>query len=352
MADNISCECGSIVNKKNYKKHILTKKHLNGSGLIDLIHGKNIGEGKNDFKKHLDDWSSNGQMIHIVKINKRLGKEEADEIASKLSNSKKKLHYSSLKNHHKYRSTPRSKFVAGSLVTQKLDKDVSVIVGKGFFKDMFNKVVSKVKDVFTPTTTHVEQVKSGSLVPSTKVLYEMAENSYQNEPRQIDQYQLILKSPYLSAYRDDKTVILAVRGTDISDMKDLMADISIALGQLRSSQRYKSDIIEINKLKQEPELSHLYWIGTGHSLGGALIDEFLKQGLISEAVTFNPAVSREFYNVDNHNRRIYMSRDPLYLMMGKNTKYHEVRDRPDVGIMKAHSISNFVGGSRFDKRLC
>ena len=150
----------------------------------------------------------------------------------------------------------------------------------------------------------------------------------------------------MTAYRDDKTLILAVRGTDIRDTKDLVADVSIALGAIKRSARFKNDVEVIQKLKQIPELANLYWVGTGHSLGSALIDEFLKLGLISEAVTFNGAVSSEFYNTNNKNRRIYMSNDPLYLLMGRKTKYHEVRENNDVGIGKAHSLSNFVGGRR------
>ena len=76
-----------------------------------------------------------------------------------------------------------------------------------------------------------------------------------------------------------------------------------------------------------------------------MVDEFLKLGLLSEAVTFNGAVSKEFYNVNNKNRRIYLKNDPLYLIMGRNTKYHEVRDT-NLDITKAHSLKNFEGGKK------
>jgi hypothetical protein len=173
----------------------------------------------------------------------------------------------------------------------------------------------------------------------------MNEASYSTELRGIEPYIRILKTPYLTVYKDDKTVIVAVRGTNVKDGKDLMADISIALGQLKRSARYKADVEELRKLRRQPELQNLYWIGTGHSLGSALVDEFLKLGLLSEAVTFNGAVSREFYSVNNKNRRIYLKNDPLYLMMGRNTKYHEVRDTK-MDITKAHSLKNFEGGRK------
>ena len=173
----------------------------------------------------------------------------------------------------------------------------------------------------------------------------MNEASYSAEPKGIEPYVRVLKTPYLSVYKDARTVVVAVRGTDVKDKKDLTADIAIALGALKSTPRFKADVDEIRKLKQQPELKNLYWIGTGHSLGSALVDEFLKLGLLSEAVTFNGAVSREFYNVNNKNRRIYLKNDPLYLMMGRNTKYHEVRDTK-MDITKAHSLKNFEGGRK------
>ena len=216
--------------------------------------------------------------------------------------------------------------------------------GSGAFKDMFASVLSKVVNAVVPKPKH-DNVVNSSLVPDTKILYKMNEASYSAEPRGIEPYKRILKTPYLTVYKDERTVIVAVRGTDTKDKKDIMADIAIALGALKSSPRFKNDVEEIRKLKKLPELKNLYWIGTGHSLGSALVDEFLKLGLLSEAVTFNGAVSREFYNVNNKNRRIYLKNDPLYLMMGRNTKYHEVRDTK-MDITRAHSLKNFEGGRK------
>ena len=216
--------------------------------------------------------------------------------------------------------------------------------GSGVLKDMFANAVSKVTNALVPKPKH-EAVISSPLVPDTKILFKMNEASYSAEPKGIEPYKRILKTPYLAVYRDGKTVIVAVRGTDVKDKKDLVADVAIALGQLKSTPRFKADVEELKKLRQNPELKNLYWIGTGHSLGSALVDEFLKLGLISEAVTFNGAVSKEFYNINNKNRRIYLKNDPLYLMMGRNTKYHEVRETK-LDITKAHSLKNFEGGKK------
>jgi hypothetical protein len=216
--------------------------------------------------------------------------------------------------------------------------------GSGALKDLFAHVVSKVANAVVAKPKH-DEVKSSSLVPDTKILYKMNEASYSKEPKEVESYVRILKTPYLSVYKDARTAIVAVRGTEVKDSKDLVADIAIALGALKSTPRFKSDVEELRKLRKQPELKNLYWIGTGHSLGSALVDEFLKLGLISEAVTFNGAVSREFYNVNNKNRRIYLKNDPLYLMMGRNTKYHEVRDTK-MDITKAHGLKNFEGGRK------
>ena len=221
--------------------------------------------------------------------------------------------------------------------------------GSGALKDMFANMLSKTINAVVPKRKN-DIVTSGSLVPDTKILYKMNESSYSKDAKDIEPYHRILKTPYLTVYKDDKTVIVAVRGTNVKDNKDLVADVAIALGALKSTPRFKNDVEELKKLRRQPELKDLYWIGTGHSLGSALVDEFLKLGLLSEAVTFNGAVSKEFYDVNNKNRRIYLKNDPLYLMMGRNTKYHEVRDTK-IDITKAHSLKNFEGGSKHSRVL-
>lgn len=347
MTERITCNCGSVVQKSNYSKHLQTAKHLQGSGLFDAIKG--------DGKPHDE------LYVQAIHVSKRVPKEKAKYYATEILQKKQQKHYRETAKLHKFRNTPRGEFVAGSLKKHRVNKDVSLIVGErleggGRLSDMFNSAmskgkellntaVSKVKDIILPARSH-EGVTSGSLVPDTKTLYRMAEASYQKDPTDIAPYTRVLKTPYLTAYRDDKTLVLAVRGTDIKDSRDLVADVSIALGALRSSARFKSDLEVIQRLKAVPELAQLYWVGTGHSLGGAILDELLRLGLIQEAVSFNPAVSKEYYNVNNRNRRLYMENDPLYLLMGRNTKYHEVRRSPDVHINKAHNLSNFVGGRR------
>ena len=318
-------------------------------------YAKTIMNGVTDLGQLANKWMGKGLHLHAVHVSKRVPVEQARQYASEIIQNKQKKHYRHTAKLHKFRNAPRGEFVAGSLVKERVNTDVSVILGKridggGFMGDMFNAVVSKAKRFILPTPKH-EVYKSGSLVPDTKVLYRMAEASYTKDPTDIEPYKRILKTPYLTAYRDEKTLVLAVRGTDVNDSGDLLADVSIALGALKNSARYKSDVAEIQRLRQIPELAHLHWVGTGHSLGSALIDEFLKLGFISEAVTFNGAVSKEFYNVNNKNRRIYMSNDPLYLLMGRNTRYHEVRENPNVHINKAHNLSNFVGGRALNPLL-
>ena len=312
-------------------------------------YAKTIMNGVTDLGQLANKWMGKGLHIHAVHVNKRVPLEQARQHAGAIIQNKKKRHYRQTAKLHKFRNAPRGEFVAGSIVKEKVNKDVSVLLGQridgGGLGDVLGAVANTAKKLFLPTPKH-EEYKSGSLVPDTKILYRMAEASYTKDPTDIAPYKRLIKTPYLTAYRDGRTLVLAVRGTDVKDSKDLIADVSIALGALKSSARFKSDVVEIEKLRRVPELQHLYWVGTGHSLGSALIDEFLKLGFISEAVTFNGAVSSEFYNVHNKNRRIYMSNDPLYLLMGRKTKYHEVRENNDIGITKAHNLSNFVGGKR------
>jgi hypothetical protein len=63
--------------------------------------------------------------------------------------------------------------------------------------------------------------------------------------------------------------------------------------------------------------------------------------MLKEGFSFNPAIQKKDYNKNNKHRRIYLSNDPLYKIMGSYSKYHEVRNK-NLDIGASHSISNFL----------
>ena len=160
-------------------------------------------------------------------------------------------------------------------------------------------------------------------------------------------------------------ILIGIRGTDPKDTKDLGADALIATNSLDTSDRYKDDLEVIKKIhdKYSHTKKKYVFLGAGHSLGGALLDRFIKDGYIKMGVSYNPAVEKPFYGtVANH--RIYNEHDPLYWFMGSYAKIYDVRKdtRPSDWVdyaswtlpwfklaytaLSAHKLGNFEGGMR------
>lgn len=194
----------------------------------------------------------------------------------------------------------------------------------------------------------------------TKTLYQMNTNAYSNTCRSIGEWECVSGNEFVQFYKKANNIIAAVRGT--ASIGDLMADIRITFQNVQASARFKKDVATIQAFQQQyPQPQYNYYF-TGHSLGGALIDEMLKLGLGISAISFNPAVQKEFYSSANHHR-IYNTQDPLYDLMGKHVPSAEVRqykgpeqsafDRvlsyvPIIGdaqkALKGHSLDNYIGG--------
>jgi hypothetical protein len=105
----------------------------------------------------------------------------------------------------------------------------------------------------------------------------------------------------------------------------------------------------------------------GHSLGGAILDIFIKMGLIKRAVSYNPAIQPQDIRGQVANERIYSENDPLYniykhtglaqapeVRAAKPKKWWEriVESVPVVGKVYKnftnHLLSNFEGGGKRD----
>lgn len=211
-----------------------------------------------------------------------------------------------------------------------------------------------------PAGTPVNNQIKASFPADTKTLYQMNSNVYANRHQDVGDWKYISGTKFLSYYMKANNIIVAVRGT--ADLRDLMADIKITFQNVQGSRRYKEDVLSLRAFQQQYPTSQYNYYFTGHSLGGALIDEYLKLGMGISAISFNPAVQKEFYNAANHHR-IYNTQDPLYDLMGKHVPSAEVRDYkgpqqsmfdrvlsyvPIIGdaskALKGHSLDNYIGG--------
>ena len=201
---------------------------------------------------------------------------------------------------------------------------------------------------------------SGGEMPTTKAnLWTMEDNAYSKNPiHLIDGWSLIQPfSTGIKAYRRGNDIMIAVRGTD--SITDVYADSRIANGSLRKSQRYQEDRNYILNLQKEYNTQDFFYFGVGHSLGGAICDLLIDEGIIQEAVSYNPAIEDQFLH-NTKNYRIYNEDDPLYKIMGRRASNVEVRKNnlstfdklaglTSAGKLKntiqAHSLSKFRGGN-------
>jgi hypothetical protein len=213
----------------------------------------------------------------------------------------------------------------------------------------------------TKPTVGNTQIKA-SFPTDTKTLYQMNQNAYDNRCTNVGDWKCLSGTKTIQFYLKGNVVIVVVRGT--ANIQDLLADIKIAIQNVRESARYKEDVATIRSFQAQYPLGQYNYYFTGHSLGGALIDEYLKNGMVTSAISFNPAVQKEFYNSANHHR-IYNTQDPLYDLMGRHVPTAEVRpfkgkepsffERfleyvPVVGdaskALKGHSLENYIGGMK------
>ena len=224
-------------------------------------------------------------------------------------------------------------------------------------------------------------VRGSGPLPELSILQQIAKAAYSTSPPQtIGPFKLRSFTPTLKFYvlpdPDDQrhidTLVVGIRGTNTSDKQDLYADAKLGLGQLEDTPRWKKDLADFNAVMsrlRDPQSVDVY--GVGHSLGGAVLDMFLKKGLIRQGVSYNPAISMGDAQKDIPNRRIYQDGDPLLAIMGRSAKNVEVRPKkvkeqsvgrkianafsyfiPYVGLvtkgmdtLDAHALDNFTGGA-------
>jgi hypothetical protein len=198
-----------------------------------------------------------------------------------------------------------------------------------------------------------------SNIPDKAVLKQMADASYQNNfSDNIDGFNLVEQTDTLKFFQSTSQpiIVVAVRGT--ADFQDFQAWVPSAINNIQNTERYKIDTVELMKFQGTyPQTAYTYY-AVGHSLAGAIIDSWLKLGYITQARTYNPAVSYTDLNNENiNNYRVYSDGDPLYNIMGRfvkgnkevrnytvpNVRWWNVKDR----ILKQHTLQNpiFKGGN-------
>jgi len=169
-------------------------------------------------------------------------------------------------------------------------------------------------------------MRGGGSTPTKNILQQMAVAAYDSTPPQnLGEFKLVRQSPTLKFYYDDKKnfMIVAIRGTKITDKHDLIADALAVTGRLRNSYRYNNDLQQIKEVKKLYPKTRFF--GIGHSLGGAILDLLLRSRLLIGGMSYNgfPEPHERGGNPIHH--RIYHTGDFIYKLFAKNIPNIELR---------------------------
>jgi hypothetical protein len=129
----------------------------------------------------------------------------------------------------------------------------------------------------------------------------------------VKDYNLVAKCSSGIIYERPKSKIriYAFRGT--KNQEDASSFPSLFSNKFSTTKRYQDDK---KFVEDHPAPAGYRTIGAGHSLGGAVVDQLLEDGLIQEGISFNPAVELNKMN-NNGNKRIYNRNDFLYKLVGQ-----------------------------------
>ena len=157
----------------------------------------------------------------------------------------------------------------------------------------------------------------------------MAKEAYKTHSSDVGDYKLVKKTPTMALYKKDNEFVVSIRGT--SELDDVKADLTLPFNKLNTSGRYKKDLEIIKKWKHEYPSAK--WTGVGHSLGGAILDEFIREGLVESGTSYNPAIQPG--NIRPENERLHALGDPLYIpFIGSKIVGRRA--------LNPHSLENFI----------
>jgi len=172
------------------------------------------------------------------------------------------------------------------------------------------------------------KMKGGAIAKS--ILQEMAVSAYPGHTKlNIGNFSLFYSTPTLKFYREGNLIVVAIRGTQLNDKNDLAADVASVVGRVRNTERYRKDKATMELVQSKYPPPQFRYIAVGHSIGGAILDLFLRDRLIQNGISYNPAVEPHELGGSPLHYRIYHKDDPLYKIYGHKIPNIEVRSTKD-----------------------
>lgn len=196
--------------------------------------------------------------------------------------------------------------------------------GKKYSKDPlpYDNAVAQMRALYASEP----QLKGGSI--SKSLLQAMAQSAYSGKTKlKLANFSLLYATPTLKFYKHDggRLIVVAIRGTQLNDSNDVAADIAAFAGQLRNTERYRKDKEALELVQSKFPRPEYRYIAVGHSLGGAILDLFLRDGLIQNGMSYNPLAEPHELGGNSLHHRIYHKDDPLYKLFGHKIPNIEVR---------------------------
>ena len=164
--------------------------------------------------------------------------------------------------------------------------------------------------------------KSRKLAWFSKVAYN------RNPPMEHAGFKRILNNPSVKGYVNDTTkeLVIAIRGTEKTDLRDIQTNIKVAIDSELQTDRFKTADFWVRKLMDKYGGYKL--ILTGHSLGGGIVYRLADKYKNATGEVFNPAVNlTTLRDADGTSSRIkahIIHGDPVAGVMGRPLKNTQV----------------------------
>ena len=213
-------------------------------------------------------------------------------------------------------------------------------INKGFITNSIS-LLFRTKENYSHIHTHVPSES----FPSYKILLKLV-SEIDNSP-ELKGFKLLKRYNKLIFYqniKNKKNILLGIKETYVCSINDLTtaAQNIFFKTDLKKLKRYQIDLKNMIEFQKDYPTSEYYYMATGASITGAVIDLFLEGGYIKEAITFNPVVEKRFMNrSDINNYRIYLNEDVTYLAMGQytcNTKVYTIHPKNKIFINPINEV--------------
>ena len=153
------------------------------------------------------------------------------------------------------------------------------------------------------------------------VLAKMIHNVYHDKTA-IKNFELVAKTDSAQIYKNDKTKmwIYVVRGWKPSRADETLDITALVNSTIADRPRYK----RVKAFFQEHPAPEGYKVlATGHSMGGAYVDQLIEDGVVETGISFNPAIQIKDIS-KTANKRYYNKHDFLYKLIGMHSANHHV----------------------------